>query len=171
MEIINDNIVLGVDIGGIGIKGGLIDISKGEMIIECYWLDILKLVILKVVVKIFKVLVDYFNWSGFIGVGFLVIVSYGVVLFVVNIDKSWIGINIEEFFFEVSGCKVYVLNDVDVVGVVVMYYGVGKGENGVVFMFMVGIGIGFVLFIDGCLVFNIEFGYFYMKNSKLVIEK
>ena len=168
METTNDNIVLGVDIGGTGIKGGLIDISKGEMITERHRLDTPKPATPKAVAKTFKALVDHFNWSGPIGAGFPAIVSHGVALSAANIDQSWIGTNIEELLSEVSGCKVYVLNDADAAGVAAMHYGAGKGENGVVFMLTVGTGIGSALFIDGRLVPNTELGHLYMKNSKVV---
>ena len=171
METTNDNIVLGVDIGGTGIKGGLIDISNGEMITERHRLDTPKPATPKAVAKTFKELVDHFNWSGPIGAGFPAIVSHGVALSAANIDKSWIGTNIEDLLSEVSGCKVYVLNDADAAGVAAMHYGAGKGENGVVFMLTVGTGIGSALFIDGRLVPNTELGHLYMKNSKVVIEK
>lgn len=171
METEQANIILGVDIGGTGIKGGLIDISIGKMISDRHRIDTPKPATPKAVAATFKELVNHFKWQGPIGVGFPAIVSHGVALSAANIDKSWISTDIEKLLSKVSGCPVYVLNDADAAGVASMHYGAGKGEMGVVFMLTVGTGIGSALFIDGKLVPNTELGHLYMKNHDKVVEK
>lgn len=166
-----DNIILGVDIGGTGIKGGLIDISKGAMIGERHRLDTPQPATPKAVANTFAELVAHFDWKGPIGVGFPAIVSHGVALSAANIDKSWIGIDIEELLSNACGCSVHVLNDADAAGVASMHYGAGKGEMGVVFMLTIGTGIGSALFIDGKLVPNTELGHLYLKGQGKVAEK
>ncbi|MEL6970689.1 MAG: ROK family protein [Bacteroidota bacterium] len=171
MEKVQDNIILGVDIGGTGIKGGLIDINTGEMITERFRLATPKPATPKAVAATFAELVDHFKWDGPVGVGFPAIVSHGVALSAANIDDSWIGTNIEKLLSKASGCAVHVLNDADAAGVAAMYYGAGQGEQGVVMMLTVGTGIGSALFINGQLVPNTELGHLYMKGEEKVVEK
>ncbi|MGH1434035.1 MAG: polyphosphate--glucose phosphotransferase [Lewinella sp.] len=166
-----DNIILGVDIGGTGIKGGLINVETGEMITERHRLDTPQPATPKAVAATFKQLVKFFKWKGPIGVGFPAIVSHGVALSAANIDASWVGTNIAKLLGESSGCHVYVLNDADAAGVASMRFGAGKGEEGVVMMLTVGTGIGSALFIDGQLVPNTELGHLFLKNKKEVVEK
>jgi polyphosphate glucokinase len=167
----SDRIVLGVDIGGSGIKGGLIDIDKGEMISERHRIPTPQPATPTAVAQTFKALVEHFNWKGPIGVGFPAIVHHGVAHSAANIDAGWVGTSIAEILSEASGCHVYVLNDADAAGVAAMQYGVGKGEEGVVLMLTIGTGIGSALFVDGQLVPNTEFGHLYLKGDKRVVEK
>ncbi|PSR12612.1 MAG: polyphosphate glucokinase [Bacteroidetes bacterium] len=166
-----NHIVLGVDIGGSGIKGGLIDIKKGEMITERYRLETPQPATPAAVAATFKELIDHFDWKGPVGVGFPAIVRHGKALSASNIDASWIGVDITKLLSKAAGCPVYVLNDADAAGIAAMHYGVGKGEQGVVFMITIGSGIGSALFMDGKLVPNTELGHIYLKNNKEVAEK
>lgn len=166
-----ENIILGVDIGGTGIKGGLINVETGEMTTERHRLDTPQPATPEAVAATFKELVDFFNWKGPIGVGFPAIVSHGVALSAANIDPSWIGVNIADLLCQASGCHVYVLNDADAAGVASMRFGAGKGEQGVVMMLTIGTGIGSALFIDGKLVPNTELGHLFLRNKKEVVEK
>lgn len=166
-----DNIILGVDIGGTGIKGGLIDINTGEMITERHRLATPKPATPEAVAATFAELVDHFKWEGIVGVGFPAIVRHGIALSAANIDDSWIGTDIEALLSKASGCIVHVVNDADAAGVAAMFYGAGKGEQGVVLMLTIGTGIGSALFIDGHLVPNSELGHLYMRNEKEVAEK
>lgn len=171
MSSTQENIVLGVDIGGTGIKGGLIDLNKGEMVGERHRILTPKPATPQAVAATFKELVDHFNWQSTIGVGFPAIVSRGVARSAANIDQSWIGTDIDALLTETTGCNVHVLNDADAAGVAAMQYGIGKGEKGVVLMLTIGTGIGSALFVDGKLVPNTEFGHLYLRNSAKVVEK
>lgn len=166
-----DKIILGVDIGGTGIKGGLINLESGKMVSERFRLDTPKPATPKAVAATFNELVQHFKWKGLIGVGFPAIVRRGVALSAANIDKSWIGTNIAKLLCKVSDCQVYVLNDADAAGVASMHYGAGKGEDGVVLMLTIGTGIGSALFIDGQLVPNTELGHLYLADQPKVVEK
>lgn len=166
-----DNIILGIDIGGTGIKGGLVDLDKGKMITERFRLSTPKPATPEAVSKTFAKVVDHFNWKGTIGVGFPAIVRRGIALSAANIDKSWVGIDIDALLSKASNCDVYVLNDADAAGIAAMRYGVGQDEQGVVFMLTIGTGIGSALFIDGQLVPNTELGHLYLKKDAKVVEK
>jgi polyphosphate glucokinase len=166
-----DNIVLGIDIGGSGIKGGLVDLDKGEMITERFRLDTPTPATPEAVSQTFAEVVQHFEWDGLIGVGFPSIVHRGIALSAANIDPSWIGTNIDALLSKSSNCDVYVLNDADAAGLAAMRYGAGKGEDGVVLMLTIGTGIGSALFVDGQLVPNTELGHLYLKNDEKVVEK
>ena len=157
--------VLGIDVGGSGIKGAPVDIKKGELLSERLRLETPKPATPKAVAETFAKLVKMHSWKGPIGCGFPAIVSHGVALSAANIDKKWIGTDIEKLFSKVSGCEVRVLNDADAAGVAAMRYGAGKGVNGTVLMLTIGTGIGSALFIDGKLVPNTEFGHLKFKDG------
>lgn len=167
----NDHIIMGVDVGASGIKGGLVDIDKGEMITERFRFDTPSPATPKRMAKTFKQLVEHFNYSGTVGVGFPAIVRRGVALSAANIDKSWIGTSVSQTFSQAAGCQVYALNDADAAGVASMNFGVGRRQMGVVLMITIGSGLGSALFIDGELIPNTELGHLYLKNQREVAEK
>ena len=166
-----DHIVLGVDIGGSGIKGGLINIKSGEMVSERHRIPTPQPATPQAVAKTFGDLVRHFKWQGPMGVGFPAIVHHGKALSASNIDKSWINTDIQLILSNVSQCPVHVLNDADAAGIAVMHYGVGKKEKGLVLILTIGTGIGSALFIDGHLVPNTELGHIYLKGQKEIAEK
>ncbi|MCB0638892.1 MAG: ROK family protein [Lewinella sp.] len=165
-----ENLVLGVDVGGSGIKGGLINIETGEMISERHRIKTPQPATTKAVTAAFGELVRHFDWHGPVGVGFPAILRDGKAYSAANIDKSWIGANVQVLFKNVSQCQVHALNDADAAGIAAMRYGIGKGKMGVVLLITIGSGIGSALFIDGKLVPNTEFGHIYMKGHKEVAE-
>lgn len=152
--------VLGVDVGGTGIKAAIIDTKTGELLSERLRVDTPKPAVPKEVTKAFKELVDMHNWKdGLVGVGFPSIVSGGVAQTAANIDDAWIGTNIEETFQAAIKCPIVALNDADAAGIAEMYFGEGKDKKGTVMLLTIGTGIGSALFSDGKLVRNSELGH------------
>lgn len=166
-----DYIILGVDIGGSGIKGGLVNVQTGEMLGERFRLETPQPATPQAVAETFAQLVQHFNWKGPVGVGFPAIVHAGIAKSASNIDASWIDVDIKTLLSEASGCHVHVLNDADAAGIAIMHFGIGKGVQGVVLILTIGTGIGSALFMDGKLVPNTEFGHLYLINKKEVVEK
>ncbi|VAW42795.1 Polyphosphate glucokinase [hydrothermal vent metagenome] len=159
-------ITLGIDIGGSGIKGALVDTGKGEMVTD-------RLRILtpqpsepQAVMNVLQQIVTHFHYSGPMGVGLPGIVINGVVRSAANIDKSWIGFPGQQAMVEATGCPVMLANDADVAGVAEMRFGAGKGQSGVVMIFTLGTGIGSAMFINGRLIPNTELGHLYLRNQK-----
>jgi polyphosphate glucokinase len=158
-------IVMGIDIGGSGIKGGLVDVEKGEMTTERYKLltpeggkpDDVAAVVKKIVRK--------FNWNGPIGCGFPSVVIDGVIHTAANVDKGWIGMDADALLEKETGCSVRMANDADVAGIAEMRFGVGKGQSGVVIMLTLGTGIGTAIFSYGVLVPNIELGHLTIRGK------
>lgn len=160
-----EQIILGVDVGGSGIKGALVDVQSGEMKTERIRLLTPKPATPDAVAKTFKELVDIHKWSGRIGCGFPAIIKNGIAYSAANVDKSWINTNVEAIFSEASSCPVKAVNDADAAGLAEMRFGAGKGKNGVVIMITIGSGLGSALFINGQLVPNTEFGHFFLHNQ------
>ncbi len=164
--------ILGVDVGGSGIKGGIVDLKTGELITERHRIDTPKPATPKAVAKTFKQLVDHFGYKGPIGVGFPAIVRRGTALSAANISKAWVGTSIVDAFGQITGQPVFALNDADAAGFAAMQFGAGKAyQDKIVLMLTLGTGIGSGLFVDGELVPNTELGHLYLNNHKVVAEK
>jgi polyphosphate glucokinase len=158
--------VLGIDIGGSGIKGVPVDLETGELCGERFRLptpgDAKPEDMAETVAQVAK----HFNWNGPIGAGFPAVIRGGVVNTAANIHSSWIGTNAETLFQNTTKCPVHVLNDADAAGVAEMRYGVGKERSkGVAFMITIGTGLGTALFTDGKLVPNTELGHIEIRGK------
>ena len=151
--------ILGVDIGGTGIKGAIVDINKGELLTERYRILTPPSGKPRPMAKTVKEIVDHFQWNGPIGCGFPAAVRQGMILTAANIHKIWIGTNVESLFAEVTGCPVKVINDADAAGLAEMTFGAGKDYTGVVLLITIGTGLGTVLFTNGQLLPNAELGH------------
>jgi polyphosphate glucokinase len=160
--------VLGIDIGGSGIKGGIVDTIKGELIGERFRLETPIPAKPEPVADTILAVVQHFNWKGKIGSGFPGVVRHSIVYDVPNLhNKSWKGTNIDELFQKTTGLPVIVVNDADAAGLAEMRLGAGKGrEKGVVLMLTLGTGIGSAIFVDGHLLPNVEFGHLYIKGKE-----
>jgi polyphosphate glucokinase len=157
--------VLGIDVGGSGIKGAPVDIEKGELTMERFRIDTPQPATPKAVSKTINEIVKHFKWNGPIGVGFPAAVQNGVVKTASNIDKSWIGVNAQTEISKVTGCPTLVLNDADAAGVAEMKYGAGRKNKGSIILITVGTGLGFVMFSKKKLVPNLELGHLLMPNG------
>jgi polyphosphate glucokinase len=158
--------IMGIDIGGAGIKGVPVNVETGEFEGERYRLPTPEAAEPKDVAETVERLVNKFNYSGPIGVGFPAAIRGGVALTAANIHESWIGTNVEALFGKATGCPVYVLNDADAAGVAEMKYGIGRERaKGVVIMITIGTGLGTALFVDGRLVPNCELGHIEIRGK------
>jgi polyphosphate glucokinase len=157
---------LGIDIGGSGIKFGLIDIEKGEMIGDRIKIDTPKPSTPDAVAAAIRDTLSTLDWHGEkIGVGFPAIIVDGVSLSAANIDKAWIGTNVEELLHKYTGHKYYVFNDADAAGIAERMYGRINHIKGTVLLLTLGTGIGSALFYDGILIPNTEFGHIQYKGD------
>lgn len=168
-----DQAILGIDVGATGIKGGLVDVKSGKMLTERHRFNTPHPATPKAMAKTVQQLVDHFDYKGVVGVGFPAIVRRGVASSASNIDNSWIGTSITKTFGDKTGLKFFALNDADAAGVAAMKFGAGKKYNkdGTVLMITIGTGLGGALFVDGNLMPNLEIGQIYLKNDKEVAER
>lgn len=157
--------ILGIDIGGSGIKGAPVDVEKGVMLAERQRLDTPQPSVPEAVGEVVAEIVRLFNWQGPIGCTFPAVIKHGVAYSAANVDQSWIGFNGQELFEQKTGCPVLLLNDADAAGIAEMEFGAGRGQPGVVIMLTFGTGIGSAIFVDGRLVPNTEFGHMEIRGK------
>ena len=162
---------LGIDIGGSGIKGAIVDLDKGELASERLRIETPQPSTPDAVAKVVGQLVRQFDWRGAVGSTFPAIVRNGVTMTAANVDKKWIGTDAQALLAATTGCAVRVLNDADAAGIAEMTYGAGKGrEQGLVMVLTFGTGIGSAIFLDGKLLPNSEFGHLPMPMKGLIAE-
>ncbi|GAB5521917.1 MAG: ROK family protein [Rhodothermales bacterium] len=156
--------ILGIDIGGSGIKGAPVDLETGELAAERYRIATPKPATPDAVAQTVDKIRKRFNWTGPIGCAFPARVRNGYTLSAANVDDAWIGTNAEQVFGEVTGSRVHIVNDADAAGVAEMAFGAGKNQNGKVMMFTFGTGIGSAMFLDQQLLTNFELGHLEFKG-------
>jgi polyphosphate glucokinase len=157
--------VLGIDVGGSGIKGAPVNTLTAEVLSDRYRIDTPQPATPHAIANAINHLIQHFNWKGLVGVGFPAVVQHGMVHSAANIDDSWIGIPIDYLLSERSGCKVFAVNDADAAGLAEIHHGAGKGIEGLVMMITVGTGIGTALFNQGVLMPNTELGHLEFKKK------
>ena len=148
-----------MDIGGSGIKGCLVDLEIGQLIGERLRIETPQPSLPDPVYGVVAQIVDSFGWTGRIGVTFPGVMKHGVAHTAANVDKSWIGTDVDAGLEKLIPGTVATLNDADAAGIAEMRYGAGRDKSGVVLMLTFGTGIGSALFVDGHLVPNTEFGH------------
>ena len=151
--------VLGVDIGGSGVKGAPVDLGTAEFTAERYRLDTPQPATPEAVTATFASVVEQFDTVGTIGATFPGIVQQGVIRSAANVDKAWLGVDAADLFSEAVGRPVVVLNDADAAGLAEVAFGAARGRAGVVLVLTFGTGIGSALLNDGELVPNTELGH------------
>ncbi len=156
--------ILGIDVGGSGIKGAPVNIDTGEMLTERHRIKTPHPATPEVVADVIRQIAEHFNWSGKIGVGFPAVVQNGVVKTAANIDDSWIGTDAAGMISETTKCNTCILNDADAAGTAEMKFGAGKGNKGTVLLITIGTGLGTVIFTRGKLLPNTELGHITMKS-------
>lgn len=158
------NDVLGIDIGGSGVKGAPVNLEKGEFATERLRVETPQPSTPDAVAGVVKQIVDHFGMEGPFGCTFPAVVQHGVTLSAANVDKSWIGTDAATLMRETTGHDVIILNDADAAGIAEMKYGAGQDKKGMVIMLTFGTGIGSAIFVDGKLVPNTEFGHVQMHG-------
>ncbi len=151
--------ILGIDIGGTGIKGAPVDLDKGILVAQRYRIATPKSATPEAVAGVVAEIVDHFSYKGAIGCTFPAVIHNGVARTAANVDDTWIGTNAEELFTRLIGSPVRLLNDADAAGMAEMSYGAGHGQKGIVMMITLGTGIGSAIFTDGRLMPNTELGH------------
>lgn len=158
--------ILGIDIGGSGIKGALVDVETGQLLTERRRLPTPDKAKPNDVAEVVHELVSYFEYTGVIGCGFPAVVQHGVARTAANVHENWIGMNVDDLLGKSTGCRVFTLNDADAAGIAEMAFGAGcNAQKGVVIVITLGTGIGTAIFTDGRLVPNTEFGHMKIRGK------
>lgn len=156
--------ILGVDIGGSGIKGAIVNTDTGELLCERIRIDTPQPATPQAVAQALRELVLQLNWQGPIGCGFPAAIQHGVARTAANIDKDWLGLSVAEYFSQALGQPVFVANDADVAAMAEMTFGAGRNHRGVVLLVTIGTGLGTAFFTQGVLLPNTELGHILIKD-------
>lgn len=156
---------VGIDIGGTGIKGAIVDVASGELLTERKKLATpdggQPEAILDTVLNLFDELGDI-EPDVPVGVCFPAIIIGGKTMSAANVSKKWVGLEAEKLFERKLGRDIHFVNDADAAGVAEAKYGAAKGEPGLTILTTLGTGIGSALLFDGELVPNSELGHLKM---------
>ncbi|HEV3288074.1 MAG TPA: ROK family protein [Streptosporangiaceae bacterium] len=151
--------VLGIDIGGSGIKAAPVDVSAGTLTAERVKVATPRPALPEPIADAVAGLAAGFSWTGPAGITFPGVVIGGVIHTAANLDPAWLGLDAVAQFGGATGLPVTVLNDADAAGLAEMKFGAGRGEQGTVLVLTFGTGIGSALFTGGRLVPNTELGH------------
>jgi len=150
--------ILGIDIGGSGVKGAIVNTKTGELVSERIRIPTPQPSTPKNMAKTVKKLVKQFDYKGIVGCSFPTVIVDGKAMTSGNIDKKWLGTQVDKLFEKKTGNPFIVYNDADLAGMAEMKMGTGKGLKGMVIMVTIGTGLGTGIFYNGMLVPNIELG-------------
>ncbi|MFQ5612078.1 MAG: polyphosphate--glucose phosphotransferase [Anaerolineae bacterium] len=158
--------VLGIDVGGTGIKGAPVNIDTGQFSAERYRLLTPRPATPEAMIATIAEIVQHFNWKGLVGCGFPSAIKGGVVCTAANISEEWIGLNAQEALHDLTQCPLVVINDADAAGLAELRFGAGRDQQGLILVVTLGTGIGTALFVDGRLVPNTEFGHIEIRGME-----
>jgi polyphosphate glucokinase len=153
--------VYGIDIGGSGIKGAVVDTVTGQLVTQRTRILTPQPATPDAVAAVVARLLIDADWHGRVGATFPAVIKHGVAKSAANVDKSWIGTDVDACFTKAAGDgnDVIVLNDADAAGIAEARFGAAKDVSGVVILLTFGTGIGSALLFDGTLVPNTELGH------------
>jgi polyphosphate glucokinase len=154
---------LGIDVGGSGIKGAIVDLEKGDLTTKRKKILTPKPATPEAVIEVVAQLVEHFSdelpRKAAVGVTVPAVVQHGLVRSAANIDPTWIDFEGEEALEERLGRDVALVNDADAAGYAELHYGAAKEEDGLVILTTLGTGIGSAILYRNMLVPNSELGH------------
>ena len=158
--------VLGIDIGGSGIKGAIVDTVKGQLISKRHRIETPQPATPEAIALVIKEMKDHFKWKSNIGCAFPTVVINGKAKYSSNLDPSWKGVQIDQLFSKYcDDAKFTIINDADAAGIAEMNFGAGKDKHGLVIVITVGTGLGSGVFFNGQLIPNFELGRIFGKDG------
>lgn len=160
--------VLGMDIGGSGIKAAIVDTKSGELLSERHRIATPKPATPDAIAKVVQEMVTYFNWKKAIGCSFPTTIIDGKCIHSGNLSPLWKNIQVDDFFKNNCNIPFYVSNDADLAGIAEVSLGAGKGKKGLVIVVTIGTGIGSGLFYNGKLIPNLELGKLLHKDGEII---
>jgi polyphosphate glucokinase len=157
--------ILGIDIGGSGVKGAIVNTKKGKLITERFRIPTPSPATPEAVADVINKIVQHFKWKGPIGIGFPGVIQQGYIRTAANMDDSWIDVNMNKLIGKITACNAHVVNDADAAGMAEMKFGSGAGFSGVALLVTVGTGLGTVVFANGRLLPNMEMGHILLHGE------
>ena len=160
--------VMGIDIGGTGIKGAPVDTDAGALLSERVRLLTPQPSEPQAVITVVREVLEQFpDTDGPVGITFPGVVTDGIVRTAANVDKHWVDLDADALFTATLGRPVTMVNDADAAGAAEMRFGAGRGHRGTVLMLTFGTGIGSALFVDGTLLPNTELGHLELDGHEV----
>lgn len=157
----------GIDVGGSGVKGGIVDLDTGLLVGDRFKLLTPQPATPDAVAKTIAEVVAHFGWEGPLGVTYPGVVTDGIVRTAANVDKGWIGANVQEVIGgALNGQEVTVLNDADAAGLAEEKFGAGRDNTGIIVLLTFGTGIGSAVIHNGVLLPNTEFGHIEVEGKE-----
>jgi len=158
--------VLGIDVGGSGVKGAIVNVQTGHLLSERYRVKTPRPATPRALAGAIARVAAHFRWKGRVGVGMPGPLKDGKLMLARNLHKSWSGIRAHLLYSEATSLPVAVINDADAAGLAEMKFGAGRGQGGTVVLITLGTGIGSAVFVDGRLVPNTELGQFELGGRR-----
>lgn len=154
-------VAAGIDIGGSGVKGAIVDLETGEFTTEHVLIATPQPATPDAVADVVRQVLEALNVGADIpvGVAFPAPIIHGVVPFIANLDAAWAGINVNDLMVKHLGRPVTALNDADAAGLAEVAFGAAQGVDGVVIVTTQGTGIGSAMVMNGTLIPNTELGH------------
>jgi polyphosphate glucokinase len=161
----SDTLALGIDVGGTGIKGALVDVASGTLVSDRFRLDTPRPAIPGDVTETIVAVANHFDTDGPVGVAFPGVVLDGAVHTAANLHDDWVGASLVDLVAPRLRGPVTFLNDADAAGLAEAHFGAARGEQGVVLLVTFGTGIGVAMINNGDLVANCELGHIEIDNA------
>ncbi|HET91636.1 MAG TPA: ROK family protein [Chloroflexi bacterium] len=158
--------ILGIDIGGSGIKGAPVNVKKGTLTAQRFRIATPQPSTPEAVGDVVADVAAHFAWTGPIGCTFPAVVKDGVTYTAANVDQAWIGFDGRKLLERKTECPVTLINDADAAGIAEVRFGAGRThrKRGVIFVLTFGTGIGSAIFVQGVLLPNSELGHIEMNG-------
>ena len=160
--------ILGIDIGGTGMKAAIVDTKTGELLSERHRIPTPKPATPEAVAKAVKEIVKHFDWKKAVGCSFPTTIVDGKCIHTGNLSEKWLNVKVDKLFKKECKLPFYVSNDADLAGLAEVSLGAGKKEKGVVIVITIGTGIGSGLFFNGQLIPNLELGKMLHSDGKII---
>ena len=158
--------ILGIDVGGTGIKAALVDVESGSLLSDRHRVETPRPATPDAMAEAVRQLSGEFNYKGTVGCCFPTIVVDGQARSISNLDESWRNVQIDETFARATGLPFVVVNDADAAAVAEMQLGAGKSLDGLVLTITIGTGIGSGMYYNGRLIPNLELGHMAGKDGE-----
>lgn len=152
---------IGIDIGGTGIKGGLVNVKSGKIVGERIRIPTPVGGEPEDIVAVCTSIVDQLSTDKNlpIGITYPGSIRHGVTTLAANVSQRWLGFEAEKYFESQLGRPIHFVNDADAAGFAEVVFGAAKDQQGLVVVVTLGTGIGTALIYNGTLIPNIELGH------------
>jgi polyphosphate glucokinase len=160
--------MLGIDIGGSGIKGAIVNTRTGELLTERYRIATPKPATPEAVAEVIYEMIAHFEWKKAVGCSFPTTIVDGKCIHSGNLSEKWLHVKVDKLLKKACKLHFFVSNDADLAGLAEVNLGAAKNEKGVVIVVTIGTGIGSGLYYNGKLIPNLEVGRMLHTNGEII---